>query len=167
MTKRLRALLAVFVASGLLALGAGPADAAPERITSPAIGLNAPVIYVGAKGGQLQIGHNLHAVYAWQDGDPPCDATGSTVYAGHAWRAGNGVGDNWGQLKRGDIIRVGGCAFKVTKKEYWKADRPIGSLSSQTGPGRIALVSCKWDDYSKRTVVFARKMGKTTPNWRR
>lgn len=166
MTGRLRALIAVSVVSGSLMLGAGPADAAPERITAPAIGLNAPVVYVGAKGGDLGVGGNLHAVYAWQDGDPPCDASGSTVYAGHAWRTGNGVADRWGQLRPGNIIRVAGCTFKVIRKEYWRAGRGIGSLSSQSGPPRIALITCKADDYSKRTVVYARKVGRNKPTWR-
>ncbi len=168
MNGRLRALIAaVSVVLGFLVWGAGPADAAPERITAPATGLNAPVVYVEAPAGDLGVRDNLHVVYAWKHGDPPCDASGSTVYAGHAWRAGNGVADHWGRFKPGDRIRVGGCAFKVTHKEYWGADRGIGPLSSQTGPPRIALITCKADDYSKRTVVFARKVGSNAPkHWR-
>ena len=86
---------------------------------------------------------------------------GSTVYAGHAWRAGNGVADRWGSLRRGDVIKVAGCRFEVTGREYWPASRRMGSLYSVAGPARIVLVGCKADDYSRRTVVFARKIGRS------
>ena len=63
-------------------------------------------------------------------------------------------------LRRGDVIRVGGCRFEVTRREYWPAKRRMGSLYSVYGPARIVLVGCKPDDYSRRTVVFARKVGR-------
>lgn len=163
MTKPIRALLAAFVVFGFLNLGTVPADAASGRITAPAIGMNAPVVKVGVKNGRLQIGHNLHTVYTKRGGDPPCDQSGSTMYAGHAWQSGNGVADKWLQLKRGDIIRVGGCRFRVTGKQVWDDGRKVGSLSSPAGPPRIALYGCKADDYDYATVVFAKKIGKNKP----
>ena len=98
----------------------------------------------------------MSTVYTWKHGDPPCDPTGTTVYAGHAWRDGDGVADRWGELRRGDIIRVAGCRFKVTKRQYWSAKRKIGHLYRVDGPPRIVLIGCKPDDYSKRTMVFAK-----------
>jgi hypothetical protein len=58
------------------------------------------------------------------------------------------------------VIKVAGCRFEVTRREYWSAKRRMGALYSVSGPARIVLVGCKADDYSRRTVVFARKIGR-------
>lgn len=150
-------------ASVSLSVGQGAAvnAAAPDRLQIARTGTDAAIIKVAARNDTLAVGSRLRgAVYTWSKGDPPCDPTGSTVYAGHAWRAGNGVADRWGQLRRGDVIKVAGCRFKVTSREFWSAKRRMGSLYSVSGPARIVLVGCKADDYSKRTVVFARKIGR-------
>ena len=152
--------LVVLCASVLVGQGAAHA-AAPDRLQIARTGTDDAIITVPARNDTLAVGSRLNgAVYTWSQGDPPCDPTGSTVYAGHAWRAGNGVADRWGQLRRGDVIRVAGCRFKVTKREFWPAHRRMGSLYSVSGPARIVLVGCKADDYSQRTVVFARKIGR-------
>ncbi|MBD3913652.1 class F sortase [Nocardioides hwasunensis] len=151
----------VAVCASSVLVGQGAAHAAPDRLRIAKTSTDARIIKVPARNDTLAVGHQLRgAVYTWSQGDPPCDPTGSTVYAGHAWRAGNGVADRWGQLRRGDVIRVGGCRFKVTKREFWSASRKMGALYSAHGPARIVLVACKADDYSKRTVVFARKIGR-------
>lgn len=150
--------LAATVVVACLLAGQGVAHAAPDRLQIARTGTDATVIRVPARNDTLAVGSRLRgAVYTWSKGDPPCDPTGSTVYAGHAWRAGNGVADRWGRLRRGDVIKVGGCRFEVTRREYWPAKRRMGSLYSVSGPARIVLVGCKPDDYSRRTVVFARK----------
>ena len=78
-------------------VGQGAAHAAPDRLTIGRTGTDAAIIKVPARNGTLAVGNQLRgAVYTWSQGDPPCDPTGSTVYAGHAWRAGNGVADRWG-----------------------------------------------------------------------
>jgi len=140
-------------------VGQGAAQAAPDRLQIARTGTDAVVVPVAARNDTLDVGWRLRGtVYTWAKGDPPCDPTGSTVYAGHAWRAGNGVADRWGQLRRGDRIRVAGCRFEVVRREFWAADRRMGALYSVSGPARIVLVACKADDYSKRTVIFARKL---------
>jgi hypothetical protein len=155
-----RTAVAVTLGATVLA-GQGAAHAAPDRLRVARTGTDAVVIKVPARNDTLAVGGQLRgAVYTWSKGDPPCDPTGSTVYAGHAWRAGNGVADRWGTLRRGDVITVAGCRFEVTKREFWSARRPMGSLYSVSGPARIVLVACKADDYSKRTVIFARKLGR-------
>lgn len=142
-------------------VGQGAAYAAPDRLTIARTGTDAAIIEVASRGDTLAVGSRLNgAVYTWSKGDPPCDPSGSTLYAGHAWRAGNGVADRWGQLRQGDRIRVAGCRFEVTRREFWPAQRRMGSLYSVSGPPRIVLVGCKADDYSMRTVVFARKLGR-------
>ena len=147
------ALMMVIVAS-LTFSGQEAAVAASGRIKAPSIGMNAPIVKVGVKNGSLAIGNNVHVVYTQRGGDPPCDPFGTTIYAGHAWKDGNGVADKWGTLRRGDIIIVAGCRFKVTKREYWSEKGSIGHLSRPDGPPRIVLIGCKANDYSERTMVF-------------
>jgi sortase (surface protein transpeptidase) len=149
-------LMVALVAS--LSLGAqGAADAAAGRLIIPKTHTNAAIIKVPVAKGQLQMGNRLQGtVYTWNHGDPPCDPLGTTVYAGHAWRAGNGVADHWGGLKKGNLIKVGGCTFKVTSKQYWSAKRSVSPLFRVDGPPRVVLITCKADDYAKRTIVFAR-----------
>ena len=156
-----RTSLAVMTLCATVLVGQGAAHAAPDRLRIASTGTDAVVIKVPARNDTLAVGSQLRgAVYTWSKDDPPCDPTGSTVYAGHAWRAGNGVADRWGQLGRGDVITVAGCRFEVTRREYWPAKRRMGALYSVAGPARIVLVGCKADDYSQRTVVFARKVGR-------
>ena len=160
MRRTTRAAAVLALCAAVLA-GPGAAHAvAPDRLTIARTGTDAVVVEVPSRGGTLAVGSRLAgAVYTWSKGDPPCDPTGSTVYAGHAWRAGNGVADRWGRLRTGDRIKVAGCSFEVTRREFWPASRRMGSLYSVSGPPRIVLVGCKAADYSKRTVVFARKLG--------
>ena len=160
--RRSGALLVVSACFAVIAgQGAAAQSAAPDRLQIARTGTDARVVKVAARNNTLAVGDQLRGtVYTWSQGDPPCDPTGTTVYAGHAWRAGNGVADHWGQLRRGDRIKVGGCRFKVTKREYWPASRRMGSLYTVDGPPRIVLVACKADDYSRRTLVFARKIGR-------
>lgn len=149
-------LVVALVAS--LSLGVqGTADAAAGRLIIPKTNTNATIIKVPVVKGQLRMGNRLQGtVYTWNHGDPPCDPLGTTVYAGHAWRAGNGVADRWGSLAKGNRIKVAGCSFKVTSKQYWSAKRSIRPLFRVDGPPRVVLITCKADDYSKRTIVFAK-----------
>lgn len=150
-------LIAALVCSAAL-VGQGPAaGAAPDRLRIERTGTDAVVVEVPARNGNLLVGNRMRGtVYTWEHGDPPCDPTGTTVYAGHSWRGGEGVGDRWGRLRRGDRIEVGGCAFRVLRREHWSRHRTMSPLYAVGGPPRIVLVTCKPDDYSRRTVVFAR-----------
>lgn len=150
--------LALASVAALSFAGQGAADAAVSHLTIPSIGVNVPVVKVPVKHGGLAIGGDPRVIYTEQGGDPPCDPLGTTVYAGHAWKSGDGVADNWGSLKHGRLITVAGCRFRVMKREYWPADRPIRGLARPDGPPRIVLIGCKADDYSKHTMVFARKV---------
>ena len=154
-----RAAVSMAFAVLLTIIGQGAANATPGRLDISKIGVHAQILKVGLTDtGSLAVGRRLQrTVYTWRDGDPPCDATGTTVYAGHAWRAGNGVADRWGSLRRGDRIHVSGCAFKVTRREYWSTDRSMRHLFTVGGPPQIVLISCKADDYAQRAVVFAKK----------
>ncbi len=154
----LRPLAAVAALALLLSLGVqGVADAAPDRhgISAPAIGMKARIVKVGGCGKSFPVGTDPRVLYTCRHGDPPCDPIGTTVYA---WRSGNGVADRWGSLKKGDRMRVAGCRFRVTKVRYWKESKTIGHLFRVDGPARVVLIGCKVNDYSKRTMVFARRV---------
>ena len=155
-----RAALVAALAVPLVLLGQGTAGAASGRLDIPRLDVQAQVVQVGLTGnGSLAVGSRLRGtVYTWRAGDPPCDPTGTTVYAGHAWRAGDGVADRWGSLRRGDRIHVSGCTFRVTRREFWSADRSMRHLFTVGGAPRVVLISCKADDYAKRAVVFAVKV---------
>ena len=155
-----RAAVSVAFAVLLATTGQGAASAAPGRVDIPKIGVHAQILKVGLTDtGSLAVAKRLRrTVYTWRNGDPPCDATGTTVYAGHAWRAGNGVADAWGSLRRGDRIQVSGCAFSVTRREFWSTDRSMRKLFTVGGPPQVVLISCKADDYAQRVVVFAEKV---------
>jgi hypothetical protein len=153
----IRRALAAALCLALVLVGQGEAVGAGQRVTIAKTSTNARIIKVPVKGGQLQVGNDLtDAVYTWDQGDPPCDPTGRTVYFGHAWRKGDGTADHWNRLRKGDIVKVAGCRFEVTRTEYWSASRRIDSLFRVGGAPQIVLFACKADDYSKRILVFAR-----------
>lgn len=138
---------------------ASSAQVASSRLVIPKTDTNAVIRKAPVIDGRLKIGHELQGV-VWtpEGGDPPCDATGRTMYAGHAWRAGNGTADRWVTLKKGDIIKVAGCTFKVYKREKWSDQRPIGSLSKVDGRAEAALYACWASDYDYAVVIFAEKV---------
>lgn len=154
-----RALALTMLCLSLVVTGQGGAEASEGRVTIAKTHTNARIVKVPVKNGQLQVGSSLQGtVYTWNQGDPPCDPTGRTVYFGHAWRSGNGTADHWGSLRKGNVIRVAGCKFKVTRKEYWSSSKKITSLFRVGGAPQIVLFACKADDYSKRILIFAKKV---------
>lgn len=154
-----RAIALTALCLSLIFAGQGGAEASEGRVVARKTHTNANIVKVPIRNGQLQVGNELtHTVYTWDKGDPPCDPTGRTVYFGHAWRSGNGVADRWGSFRKGNIIKVAGCKFRVTRREYWSEDRSIRPLFRSYGAPQIVLFGCKADDYSKRVLVFARKI---------
>ena len=160
MRRTLAAVAVVLSAVAPAWTGPGAAEAAGrEMLVIGKTGTHAQVVKVPVRKGQLVVGREpRHTVYTWNHGDPPCDPLGTTVYAGHAWRAGPGVANRWGSLRPGDRFSVGGCAFRVTKVATWSATRSIKGLFRVDGPPRVVLISCQPGDYSRRTMVFARKV---------
>lgn len=158
MTRR-AAVVAAIVACLALA-GQAAAAAAPGRFDIPRIDVHAQIAEVGlSSSGSLAIGGRVQGtVYTWRNGDPPCDLSGTTVYAGHAWRAGHGVADRWESLRSGDLVHVSGCSFEVGRKEYWSATRSMRHLFTVGGPARIVLIGCKPDNYARRVLIFAHKI---------
>jgi hypothetical protein len=162
MIKRL-VLAAVSVATLSLGVQSGadaalPAQAAP-RLIIPETGTNAVIRKKPVINGVLQIGNELQGVvWTAEGGDPPCDATGRTMYVGHTWRAGNGTADRWVTLKKGDIVKIAGCKFKVYKKARWSDDRSLAPLSKRTGRAEAALVACWPSDYRFNQIIYLVKV---------
>lgn len=143
--------------------GSAPAQAAaaPERLVISKLGVNARIVPVPVVDGKLMIGNEVRGiVYTPRGGDPLCDPLGTTIIAGHTYRAGDGVADNWRNLKRGDKFRAGGCQFVVEYKVIRFGTYRPGHLMRADGPPRLVLIGCKPDDYSRRIMVFARMIGR-------
>lgn len=140
---------------------AAQAATAPERLIIPTLGVNARIVSAPVFEGNLKIGNEVRGiVYTPRGGDPLCDPLGTSIIAGHTYRAGDGVADNWRNLKRGDTFRAGGCRFKVEKVVIRSGSFRISHLMRADGLPRVVLIGCKPDDYSRRVMVFARKIGR-------
>lgn len=165
MTRRpVRSLVGLIVMtlfSALMAVGStAVAVAAPERLVIPKIGVDAPILRVPVVGGKLMIGNDPDVTYTPRRGDPLCDPLGTTILAGHTYRAGDGVADNWRTLKKGDRLRAGGCRFVVEFKMLKPGSTRIKHLMRYDGPPRLWLIGCNPDNYGFRYLIRARKVGR-------
>lgn len=165
MTSRLARGLVGFVIASLLAALAvtgltTAAVAAPERLVIPKIGVNAPIVPVPVVGGKLMIGNNPSVVYKPRRGDPLCDPLGTTILAGHTYRAGDGVADNWRTLKKGDRLRADVCQFVVEYKVLRPGSDRIKHLMRYDGPPTLWLIGCNPDNYGFRYLIKLRKVGR-------
>ena len=101
----------------------------------------------------------------WSDGALPGAVRGGALVTGHTVHTGGGQLDDLEQVRRGDQVRVrtdkGVIGYRVTQvRIYRKATlaRDAQEVFSQTGPGRLVLVTCEdWDGsrYLSNVVVLA------------
>jgi sortase (surface protein transpeptidase) len=145
-------LLAALAVTGLTEA----AVAAPERLVIPKIGVDAPIIRVPVVSGSLAIGNDPKVTYTPRRGDPLCDPLGTTIIAGHTYRAGDGVADNWRTLKKGDRLRAGGCQFVVEYKVLKPGSTRIKHLMRYDGPPTLWLIGCNPDNYGFRYLIKLR-----------
>lgn len=124
-----------------------------RRLVVPSIGVDAGIIPVGIRRGQLAVGGGLHSVYRWRDG-VVAGQPGSAVLAGHTWSQGNGVFDRLGQLSPGDRVRVGRVRFEVTRvRRVERMSREaVRRLFSDRGKPRLVLITC--GDRNNLTGVY-------------
>ena len=161
MTRRLlRSLVGLIVMTlfaALMVVGSTEAAvAAPERLVIPKIGVDAPIVPVPVVGGKLMIGNDPGVVYKPRRGDPLCDPLGTTILAGHTYRAGDGVADDWRTLQRGDRLRAGGCQFVVEFKVLKPGTTRIKHLMRYDGPPTLWLIGCNPDNYGFRYLIKLR-----------
>lgn len=124
-----------------------PANAAPgERVVIPAVGVNAPIVEVGQRGGQQITPPGLWAAYHWRQGVRPC-RPGSMTLAGHTYEGGKALLNTAKRLRRGDRILIQrpgkDCAYKVTSNRVQRVGAPFGSCFSFDGGARGCLITCE------------------------
>ena len=134
------------------------------RLSIPALGVDAGMIDVGVRKGQLAIGRSVRDVYRWRQGVRP-GQRGSAVLAGHTWSKGDGVFDRLGELRPGDRVTVGKAKFKVTRVRRVTHLNAAGvrDLFSDRGRARLVLITCGDRNnvtgvYRTRIIVNAKKI---------
>jgi LPXTG-site transpeptidase (sortase) family protein len=135
------------------------------RLVIPEIRVNAPIVAVGIRNGQLDVGGSPHEIYRWRFGVRP-GQPGSAVLAGHTWSRGDGVFDKLGRLRKGHRVRVGTAQFRVTRVQRVRrlSSKQVRELFSDRGRPRLVLITCGDRDdasgvYRTRIIVRARKVG--------
>ncbi len=143
------------------------AAAPPTRLHAPAIGVDAPVVPVGADGRALAIPDDPSVVGWWRDGARPGARTGTVVLAGHvdAWDTGPGALFHLARLRPGDAVSVGtdtgerGYVVEAVRR-YPKPELPA-ELFTPAGRPRLVLISCggvfdrRLRSYTDNVVVYA------------
>ncbi len=139
--------------------------AAPARLLVPTLGIDAPVVGIGAVKGILIPPSNPQVVGWWQYGARPGAAEGGALITGHTVHTGGGAFDDLETLSRGDRVTVrttrGRIRYRVSGIEiYRKAALAAAAdeVFNQRGPGRLVLITCEdWNgtDYESNAVVFA------------
>jgi LPXTG-site transpeptidase (sortase) family protein len=141
------------------------ATAAPRRVQIPSLGVDAPVIDIGVERGVLIPPADPQVLGWWSEGAEPGAVRGGALVTGHTVHTGGGQLDDLERVRLGDRVRVrtakGVIEYRVSKvRIYRKATlaRDAQEVFSQTGPGRLVLVTCEdWDGtkYLSNVVVYA------------
>ena len=142
-----------------------PATGAPERVRVPGLGVDVPVIGIDVVGGVLTPPDDPRVLGWWDDGAAPGALRGAALVTGHTVSVGGGALDHLEDVRRGDRVEVdtteGLIRYRVTDVEvYRKASlaREAEQVFSQSGPGRLVLITCEdWDGekYLSNVVVHA------------
>ena len=138
---------------------------APGGISIPALGVEAPVVPIGAADGVLVPPDDPSTLGWWAAGARAGDRRGSALLTGHTVHEGGGALDDLERLDPGDRVTVSVAAGPIryvvrsvrTHTKGSLADR-AGRLFSQQVRGRLVLVTCEdWDGgkYLSNVVVVA------------
>lgn len=132
---------------GVLALFMFAAPANAERVVIDSVGVNAPVVNVGLRGGALDLGNDLWTAYTWRAGVRPC-SPGSFAVAVHAYEVpgGRALGNRVRGLKSGTRIRIErpgkDCTYRVTTATTVGARANLSSCYSFDGRARGCIITC-------------------------
>ena len=142
-----------------------PRPGVPARLVGPALGVDAPVIPIGAPGGVLLPPSDPQTLGWWSAGAQPGAATGGALITGHTVHSGGGAFDDLETLRRGDRVRVrtphGVIDYAVRGVTIYRKStlaRDAERVFSQTVPGRLVLITCEdWNGsgYDSNAVVIA------------
>jgi LPXTG-site transpeptidase (sortase) family protein len=142
-----------------------PRTGRPRSLDIDALGIRAPVVPVQTSGSRLYPPDDVAKVGWWRDGAMPGAVRGSAVVTGHTVSDGDGVFDHLARLRIGDRVRLvtdaGVLRYVVHAEASYRRTalaRRAPQLFSQSGPGRLVLVTCEdWNGevYLRNRVVVA------------
>lgn len=138
---------------------------APERLEVPALGIDAPVIPIGAPGGVLTPPSDPQTLGWWADGAKPGARLGSALVTGHTVSTGGGAMDDLEQLQSGDRVwmrtdrgRIGYDVRTVVILGKGELAKRAQQVFDQDVRGRLVLITCEdWNgvEYLSNVVVTA------------
>jgi LPXTG-site transpeptidase (sortase) family protein len=142
-----------------------PAAGVPAQVRIPELKVDVPVIGIDAPAGILTPPDDPQVLGWWEDGARPGALRGAALVTGHTVSVGGGALDDLETLRLGAPVEVttekGSIRYRVTELDiYRKASlaRDAARVFSQTGPGRLVLITCEdWDGekYLSNVVVHA------------
>lgn len=138
---------------------------APERLQVPALGIDAPIVPIGAPGGVLTPPSDPLTLGWWADGAKPGATRGSALVTGHTVHDGGGAMDNLEQLDPGDRVwmrtdrgRIGYDVRTVVVLGKGELAARAQQVFDQEVRGRLVLITCEdWNgvEYLSNVVVTA------------
>ena len=144
-----------------------PAAAAPTRLLVPQLRVDAPVVPIGVTDGVLLPPDDPQTLGWWDQGAVPGAVQGGALITGHTVHTGGGAFDDLETLAKGDLVRVrtrrGTIEYAVTGVTIYRKGRlarDAERVFSQTGPGRLVLITCEdWNGsgYDSNAIVFAER----------
>jgi LPXTG-site transpeptidase (sortase) family protein len=144
-----------------------PAAAAPTRLLVPQLQVDAPVVPIGVSDGVLLPPDDPQTLGWWDQGAVPGAVQGGALITGHTVHTGGGAFDDLETLDKGDAVRVrtlqGTIEYAVTGVTIYRKGRlarDAERVFSQTGPGRLVLITCEdWNGsgYDSNAIVFAER----------
>ncbi len=145
-----------------------PATGVPTRLIVPQLDVNAPVVPIPVDNGILLPPSNPQMLGWWDQGAMPGALRGGALITGHTVHTGGGAFDNLETLHKGDRVQVrtakGLIRYAVTGVTIYdkgKLARDAQRVFSQTGPGRLVLITCEdWNGsgYDSNAIVFAERL---------
>lgn len=138
---------------------------APERLEVPVLGIDAPIVPIGAPGGVLTPPSDPLTLGWWADGAKPGADLGSALVTGHTVSTGGGAMDDLEQLEDGDRVwmrtdrgRIGYDVTSVVILGKGELADQAQRLFDQEVRGRLVLITCEdWNgvEYLSNVVVTA------------
>ena len=145
-----------------------PATGVPTRLVVPQLDVDAPVVPIPVNDGILLPPSNPQMLGWWDQGAMPGALRGGALITGHTVHTGGGAFDNLETLHKGDRVQVrtakGVIRYTVTGVTIYnkgRLARDAQRVFSQTGPGRLVLITCEdWNGsgYDSNAIVFAERL---------
>jgi sortase (surface protein transpeptidase) len=126
-------------------------SSAPQRLSIPALGIDAPIDPVGVDAnGAMALPKDVRRVGWYRFNPAPGAAAGSVVVSGHVDSAEQGKGAMFdlGSADVGDLITIRSedgtrHAYRVTGRQTIVKKRlPVENLFAKSGPPRLVLITC-------------------------